>query len=172
MEVKDSLADMKTNLTTTIETLDSAIVVHRKKMEDASKLAEAWLARFLTARKALMVTENPDAINSLTILSTQAKQYALAYAAVQDDEKKKEQSLGEQKTKLSEALTRIDILEKSKALNAQLKKISARVDMPVVDAGQPDIDTREVSLIIHTAQALIELNGGKDSNDFPHASSE
>jgi hypothetical protein len=160
---KDSLAEMKHDLLETQEKLTSAMGNHSRKAKEASTLAESWLARFYTARKALMVTDKELAVEALTILAEQAKQYALAYAKVEEDEKSRTKALQEQNDKIEEMVTRLRLVERSKALSSQLRKISSNTDMPVVESAYQELNTRDVSLMIHTASALIELNTGNDS---------
>lgn len=163
-EIKDSLSDMKKDLLNTKDKLDLAIQSHQNKSVQASKMAESWLARFYTTRKALMATDKPMAIEALSILAEQAKQYTLAYAAVNEDEDKKQVALTEQRTKIEEAISRIRILEKSKALDSQLRKISSSIELPVIDSAYQELNTRDVSLLVHTATALIELNTGNGAS--------
>lgn len=156
-----SITEMKKELTNTRNELNEAITLHENRAFEASTVSESWLARFFTARKALMVTDKPLAGEALQILAEQAKQFTLSYAAVHEDEVGKRDALKEQKVKIEETLSRLRILEKSKALNSQLKKISSTIETPVSDAVSEELNTREVSLLIHTASALIELNTEK-----------
>lgn len=158
---QNSITDMKRELLTTKDKLGTAIDSHQEKSFDAAQQAESWLTRFSTAHKALAVTENPLAIEALTILAEQAKQYALAYADLQEQETARKDALEEQKGKIDAAVNRLRILERSKALNSQLRKISSSIDTPVSDSVAQELDGREISLLIHTASALIELNTEK-----------
>lgn len=158
---QNSITDMKKELSETRDKLHEAITLHENRSFEAAETAESWLARFFTARKALMVADKPLATEALKILAEQAKQFALAYSAVHEDETGKRDALNEQNAKIEETLSRLRILEKSKALNSQLRKISSSIETPVSDAVSQELNTREISLLIHTASALIELNTEK-----------
>lgn len=158
---QNSITDMKKELTASRDQLHEAIILHENKAFTAAETAEGWLARFYTARKALTIAEKPLATEALGILAEQAKQFALSYAVIHEDEIEKRDVLQAQKDKINETLSRLRILEKSKALNSQLQKISSTIDTPVSDAVSEELNTREVSLLIHTASALIELNTEK-----------
>lgn len=158
---QNSITDMKKELVETRDQLNEAITLHENKAFEASATSESWLARFYTARKALMVSDKPLAAEALGILAEQAKQFALSYAGIYEDETGKRDALKVQKDKINETISRLRILEKSKALNSQLQKISSSIDTPVSDAVSEELNTREVSLLIHTASALIELNTEK-----------
>lgn len=157
-----NLPTMKASLEETKSQLEKEIKSQRKQEKENTAVAESWLARFWTARKSMVeAKDKPEALEAISILAAQAKQYAIAYAKLATSHQEKLPALEEQLSKISEAIVKIETLEKTSLLNQQLRRISSTVDMTGIQEATHEIDNREVSLLIHTATALIELNADK-----------
>lgn len=110
--------------------------------------------------------EKDEALEALKILKSQAENFyqdIVGTINVDDDHMA---SLREQKTQLTETIKTIERMKKKEALNGHLSKVSASLgnasqEMRRTDSIEIEETSREVSRVIHNANALIELRSDK-----------
>lgn len=128
------------NLRSLIKSWDASAALAAAKIEDAKK-------------------SNPDAVYSLEVLEDQAKRYSLSYAMQLQEEEEYGKQIEESIPKLTTTLRQLEAIDKVSLLDAKLQKITAGTD--IADNRLAITNTRDIQVLLHTAQALVELKKGK-----------
>lgn len=132
--------ERSTNLKSLIASWESRVVLVTKKIEDARK-------------------NNPDAVYSLEVLQDQAQRYSLGYAKQLQDEEAYGIEVEKSIPQLTSTLRQLEAIDKVSLLDLKLQKVTAGTD--IANDRLQITNTREIQVLLHTAQALVELKKGK-----------
>lgn len=138
-----------------IQSLESFASAEKK----SSDLFASWNER--SGKAALMKerAETPEALQAMDVLSVKASRFADFYKqlSARDQEKCEEVRTSLKNIRLVQK--QLIAVEKTQALDATLRKMADDANI-VIDAS-PSLDHREISRVIHSAQALVELKTGR-----------
>jgi ABC-type transporter Mla subunit MlaD len=146
------------------ETLNEIKATHKQNIErdqDLNSLIEAWNERLkLVARKIQEAKKStPDAVHSLEVMQDQAQRYVLSYKDTLKQEKEYAQKVSESIPQLTVVLRQLEAIDKVSLLDAKLQKITEGTN--IAEGRLAVTNTRDLQILLHTAQALVELKKGK-----------
>lgn len=132
-----------------------------KRSKDLESLIASWQSRIVLASKKIADAKknNPDAVYSLEVLKDQAERYALGYTKQLEDEKEYRAAVEKSIPQLNTTLRQLEAIDKVSLLDAKLQKVTAGTD--IANDRLPVTNTRDIQVLLHTAQALVELKKGK-----------
>lgn len=154
---------IKERLLETIKSLEERLSTSRTTQREARKNEREWKERVAYARELLEGTKDPDAIEAITILKSQAEEYHAIYTKSSTEDNDYIASIEDQLSKLRKSLETLDLMEKKKELTEHLRSIASKGSIAAIPQGESSgtVESREIDSLIHTAQALVELRGDK-----------
>lgn len=165
VEAVDSSVPMKERLQKTITSVESQLHTSRETRKTAQTNEKSWKDRVAYAEDMIAGTDDPDALEALGILKSQAEEYHALYSGTSGEDNEYITSLEIQLSKLKATLASLDLIEKKRELNEHLRSISSGKTVPdankAVAVNSGTAESREIDSLIHTAKALIELKSDK-----------
>lgn len=152
---------IKEQIQTTLSDVETTHQENIVRSKNLRSLISSWNSRIaLVAKKIEDAKENnPDALYSLEVLQDQAQRYALGYAKQLEDEDEYRLAVEKSIPQLTATLRQLEAIDKVSLLDAKLQKITAGTD--IANDRLPVTNTRDIQILLHTAQALVELKKGK-----------
>lgn len=158
-----TMEQMEQKIQESLASVGSELSRMETEKEKRTEESRKWSERIERVDKLISLNpEKDEALDALNILRSQAEKFhqgVVETIHVDDDHMA---SLREQKTQLTETFQTIERMKKKEALNGHLSKVSASLgnasqEMRRTDTLEIEETAREVSRVIHNANALIEL---------------
>lgn len=150
--------ELKNNLHDTISSVDDAHDDNVKKHGSNQKLSEEWETRVMEVDA--IETDDPRAKKALSILRREAVARQQHHHSLAKTHKENAELLSEQLKDLNQTMVKMSDYQREFELTKRLKSIST-FDTLSASAPSLGIDLKEISRLVHTANALVELKEGK-----------
>lgn len=143
----------------TLETELKKSLSEREAAEaESSSLSVSWNQRAARAKGMIPLAETDEGRQAMEVLEAKASRFADFYRQLYEREKAKTDEVRESLGKIHLAQKQLQAVEKTQALDATLSKMASEANIVIDDS--PTLDHREISRVIHSAQALVELKTG------------
>jgi hypothetical protein len=146
-----------------VNNLETELVSALKKANTAestsTSLSSEWDKRSEKAKSMLKLAETPEALQAMEVLAIKATRFSDFYRQVSEKDKSQSKEINESLAKIRMAQKQLTAVEKTQALDATLQKMAEEANITLEDS--PSLDHREISRVIHSAQALVELKTGR-----------
>lgn len=150
--------DIKNKLHDTIDSVDDAHDEHVNKQSTHQKLSEEWKTRVLEVDD--IATDDPKAQRALSILRREAEARFNHHSAAAAKHGENAKLLSEQLVDLNATMSNMTDYQRDFELTKRLKSISTISTMPATSTAV-GFDLKEISRLVHTANALVELKESK-----------
>lgn len=135
-------------------------LVEREAAEvEASTLSTSWTQRAARAKNMIPLAETDEGRQAMEVLEAKASRFADFYGQLYQRNKEKTTEIRESLGKIYTAKKQLQAVEKTQALDATLSKMASEANIVIDDS--PTLDHREISRVIHSAQALVEIKTGR-----------
>lgn len=146
------------------ETLVDVEQTHYESLErsrNLKSLIASWAQNLELVQKKIADAKvnTPDAVYSLEVLEDQAKRYSLGYEKQLEEEEAYDAEIEKSIPKLTATLRQLEAIDKVTLLDEKLQKLTAGTDIATDRLAVTN--TRDIQVLLHTAQALVELKKGK-----------
>lgn len=149
---------LKNKLHDSIDAVDKALDHSRDKRDTDKNLADAWATRVMEVNN--IKTDNPNAQRALSILLREAESRAAYHKEATGQHSEAVDLLTGQLAELKTTMTNMDEYQRNFELEKRLKQISVSGPMSTAPSSI-DFDIKEISRLVHTANALVELKERK-----------
>lgn len=126
---------------------------------ESSSLSSSWSTRAARAANMLPLAETEEARQAMEVLEVKASRFSDFYNQLSLRDKEQCAEIQESLKKIRVAKKQLTAVEKTQALDVTLRKMAEDANITLEDS--PNLDHREISRVIHSAQALVELKTGK-----------
>lgn len=160
-ETSSGKSYIKDQIQVTLSDVQATRQENQNRLRNLRSLISSWEENLtLVSRKiADAKASKPDAVHSLEVLEDQAKRYVLGYAKQLEDEEAYGTELEGSIPKLTATLRQLEAIDKVTLLDEKLQKLTAGTD--IANDRLAITNTRDIQVLLHTAQALVELKKGK-----------
>lgn len=132
---------------------------HESAEATSSSLATSWNERASRAKEMIPLAETEEGRQAMEVLEAKASRFADFYRQIHDRDKAKTDEVKASLQKIRVAQKQLQAVEKTQALDATLSRMAAEENIVIDDS--PSLDHREISRVIHSAQALVEIKTGR-----------
>ena len=150
--------ELKNNLHDTIRSVDDAHDDNVKKHGSNQKLSEEWETRVMEVDA--IETDDPRAKKALSILRREAAARQQHHQSLAKTHKENAELLSDQMKDLNQTMVNMSDYQREFELTKRLKSIAT---FDTLSGATPalGIDLKEISRLVHTANALVDLKEGK-----------
>lgn len=155
----NSVVDSLQTVSNLQDDLKSVLSVKTDAYRVTASSAKEWTER---AEKAASMKERavtPEGRQAMDVLSTKASGFAELYTKTAEKEQASLAEINDQLKKLEDVKMQLTAVEKTQALDITLQKMANEANISI--SATPGLDSKEITRIIHTAQALVELKTNK-----------
>lgn len=139
--------------------LISALEIANKAESSSSNLSDSWIQRASKAKDMLDRAETPEARQAMEVLEAKASRFSEFYHQICLRDQEQRDEIQKSLSKIRLAQKQLTAVEKTQALDVTLRKMAEDANITLDES--PSLDHREISRVIHSAQALVELKTGK-----------
>lgn len=139
--------------------LISALEIATKAEKNSSSLSTSWGERSTRAEAMIECAETPEARQAMEVLSAKASRFSDFYNQLCTKDQEQCKEIQKSLSKIRRAQKQLTAVEKTQALDVTLRKMAEAANIIIDDS--PSLDHREISRVIHSAQALVELKTGR-----------
>lgn len=153
--VVDSLGVVNEVRAELLNVLQAKTEVYRQTKESAVD----WTARSEKAKILKAAALTPEGKQAMEVLSVQASSFAELYVKTSEREQDAIKEINDQLKQLENVKLQLTAVEKTQALDNTLRKMALEAKIELSET--PNLDSKEIARIIHTAQALADLRNNK-----------
>lgn len=160
-EAPSGKSAIRTQIESTLTDVQATHQESLNRIQNLTSLIVSWNDNVsLVAKKIEDAKENaPEAVYALEVLEDQAKRYALGYENQLKEEEAYGDDISKNIPKLTATLRQLEAIDKVTLLDEKLQKLTAGTD--IANDRLKITNTRDIQVLLHTAQALVELKKGK-----------
>lgn len=155
----DSVVDSLRVVNEVQSELLNVLQVKTELYRETKNSAIDWTSRSEKAKLFKNAARTPEGEQAMEVLAVQASSFAELYVKTSEREQAAIEEINEQLKQLENVKLQLTAVEKTQALDNTLRKMALEAKIELSET--PNLDSKEIARIIHTAQALADLRNNK-----------